>query len=61
MEAPPGFEPGHEGFANLSLNHLGMAPAGGDYPPCATRQECFYRIQSIQSIFFEFQYGSTLW
>ena len=26
MEASPGFEPGNGGFANLSLNHLGMTP-----------------------------------
>ena len=27
MEAPGGFEPPHTGFANPSLNHLGMAPS----------------------------------
>ena len=26
VEAPTGFEPVNGGFANLSLNHLGMAP-----------------------------------
>ena len=26
LEAPPGFEPGNKGFANLCLNHLAMAP-----------------------------------
>jgi hypothetical protein len=25
-EAPPGFEPGHNGFAIRSLSHLGTAP-----------------------------------
>lgn len=28
MEAPPGFEPGNNGFANHCLNHLAMAPYG---------------------------------
>ena len=36
LEAPPGFEPGNGGFANLSLNHLGMAPA--DRPLIEVRQ-----------------------
>lgn len=33
MEAPSGFEPLNEGFADPSLNHLGTAPReGGLYP-----------------------------
>lgn len=40
MEAPPGFEPGNGGFANLSLNHLGMAPnhVSRLYPSALARQ-----------------------
>ena len=53
MEAPPGFEPGHEGFANLSLNHLGMAPVRGKYPGWCYRQGHFCRIPSILGVFFD--------
>jgi hypothetical protein len=40
LEAPPGFEPGSKGFANLCLNHLAMAP---DYIISTKTSLTFYR------------------
>ena len=37
LEALAGFEPANGGFANLSLNHLGIAPSGMDSPCIAAR------------------------
>lgn len=37
MEAPSGFEPLNEGFADPSLNHLGTAPEGSVYLAASAR------------------------